>query len=231
VSRCAGCTRVQTLHASFKAAPAAPRPGLCSMPGASGAGACGLRPVPVAARPAGGRTRPRHREQQCAARNEQEQVHVLAGRAGLRDAEDGQERGPGWVGRGGVASHRPPQGLSRRGRRASLARWSGGGNRLRRTPSMWSICAGMLPSGRGVIGLRQVDGMPHRAPSLRDVPAVVPRHQKGATSLGQGWQRSPWTSTVTSHNDTERSSPRRRTGVHTEEVASTRGRAGLPQRP
>ena len=38
----------------FKAAPAAPLPGLCPMPGACGAGACGLRPVPVAARPAAG---------------------------------------------------------------------------------------------------------------------------------------------------------------------------------
>jgi hypothetical protein len=28
---------------------------------------------------------------------------------------------------------------------------------------MWLIFAGLLPSVRGVIGLRQVDGMPHRA--------------------------------------------------------------------
>ena len=30
---------------------------------------------------------------------------------------------------------------------------------------MWSIFADMLPSVRGVIGLRQIDGMAHRAPS------------------------------------------------------------------
>ena len=30
---------------------------------------------------------------------------------------------------------------------------------------MWSIFADMLPSVRGVIGLRQVDGMAHPGPS------------------------------------------------------------------
>ena len=37
--------------------------------------------------------------------------------------------------------------------------------------------AAVLPSVRGVIGLRQVDGMPHRARSLRDDQAMVPQVQ------------------------------------------------------
>jgi len=32
---------------------------------------------------------------------------------------------------------------------------------------MWSIFAAMLPSVHGVIGLRQIDGMAHRAPLVR----------------------------------------------------------------
>jgi hypothetical protein len=82
---------------------------------------------------------------------------------------------------------------------------------------VWFILAGMLPSARGVIGLRQVDGMPHQAPRC-GTREVVARHRKGTTSDRHWWQRSTLTSTVTSVNRTERSSARRGICVHTEKV-------------
>jgi hypothetical protein len=136
------------------------------------------RPVPGAGLE--GRTRPRHREDQRAIHTEKNKSSVLAGRAGLRDAGDGQARGPGWVGRGRC-------GIPSTSTRAITPRTEGKPGMV--VGERWLIFPTMLPSVRGVIGLRQVDGMPHQAPSLRDARGDRRSIKRHPSAVAKGGRR------------------------------------------
>jgi hypothetical protein len=104
------------------------------------------------------------------------QVSGMPGRARVRGSR-------GWL--RGVASRRPPQGLSHRGRRASLASWSGAGPGFAGHLYVVDL-AGRLPSVRGVIGLRQVDGMPHGPPLARS-SQHMPRSRQNLSRRVTTW--------------------------------------------
>ena len=143
---------------------AVPLSGLCSMPGAQGAGACVLRPVPVAARPAAGpgsgtanRGAIRRRKNKSMP-SPGGQVSGMPGKAGART----------WVGGPGRC------GIPSTSTRAITPRPEGklrivAGGRAGYAGHLNVVdLRGMLPSVRGVIGLRQVDGMPHQGPLVSD---------------------------------------------------------------